>query len=461
MLTNLIRKTLWARTRVKDCHLSFVQRIEHKTVKFVQRTEHEIRKFVLRIEQSVVILPANINSMEALYNQSWRLIRMTSLDYIRPFVHQVHWNQRLVSIRGARGVGKTTLLLQYIKQTYGENPKDAIYVSLDNLYFSRHTFLEFVDEFYKMGGKHIFADEVHKYQGWSQELKNAYDSYPDMRFVITGSSVLNILNSDADLSRRCINYNLQGLSFREYLQLCEGITFDAVSLPDLLHDANDLCAEVNAKCRPLAYFDKYLRQGYYPYILEGKEDYYERISNVANLILEIELPQLCGVDVSNIRKLKSLLAILASEYPMQLDMMKLSSMAGMSRTTLLAYLQHLQRARLINLLYSGDTSLKKMQRPDKIYMENTNLMHALSLADINEGTQRETFFVNQVDYLHRIEYASSQADFLVDGKYTIEVGGKSKDGKQIANVKDAYIAADGIENPFGNKIPLWCFGFLY
>lgn len=399
--------------------------------------------------------------MEALFNQNRRLLRMISLDYIRPIIHQVHWNQRLVSIRGARGVGKTTLLLQYIKQTYGDNPKEAIYVSLDNLYFSRHTFLEFVDDFYKMGGKHIFIDEVHKYQGWSQELKNAYDAYPDMRFVITGSSILNILNSDADLSRRCINYNMQGLSFREYLLLCENLSFESVDLPHLLQNPEELCMKVNEKCRPLAFFEKYLKMGYYPFVLEGEEDYYERISNVANLILEIELPQLCGVDVSNIRKLKSLLAVLASEYPIQLDMMKLSAMAGISRTTLLAYLQYLQRAKLINLLYSGDTTLKKMQRPDKIYMENSNLMQALSLNGVNDGTQREAFFVNQLNYQHRVEYTSSQADFLVDGKYTFEVGGKSKDGKQIANLENAFIAADGIEHPFGNKIPLWCFGFLY
>ena len=399
--------------------------------------------------------------MEALFNQCRRLLRMTSLNYTRSIIHQIHWNQRLVSIRGARGVGKTTLLLQYIKQTYGNAPKEAIYVSLDNLYFSRHTFLDFVDEFYKMGGKHIFADEVHKYEGWSQELKNAYDAFPDMHFVITGSSVLNILNSDADLSRRCINYNMQGLSLREYLLLCEGISFAPVDLPSLLLSPDMLCTAVNEKCRPLAYFDKYLKTGYYPFVLEGEEDYYERISNVANLILEIELPQLCGVDVSNIRKLKSLLAVLASEYPMQIDMKKLSAMAGMSRTTLIAYLQYLQRAKLINLLYSGDVSLKKMQRPDKIYMENSNLMQALSLNGVNEGTKREAFFVNQLTYQHRIEYATSQADFLVDGKYTFEVGGKSKDGKQIAQVSNSYIAADGIEHPFGNKIPLWCFGFLY
>lgn len=399
--------------------------------------------------------------METIFNQCKRLLRTTSLNYIRPICQEIHWNQRLVSIRGARGVGKTTLILQYIKQTYGDTPKDAIYVSLDSLYFSRHTFLDFVDEFYKMGGKHIFADEVHKYQGWSQELKNAYDAYPDMRFVITGSSVLNILNSDADLSRRCINYNMQGLSFREYLLLCEDIEFNPVDLPGLLQNADELCMTVNEKCRPLAYFEKYLHVGYYPFILEGEEDYYQRISNVANLILEIELPQLCGVDVSNIRKLKSLLAVLASEYPMQLDMMKLSAMAGMSRTTLLAYLQYLQRSKLINLLYSEDVSPKKMQRPDKIYMENSNLMQALTLNGVNEGTQREVFFVNQLSYMHRVEYASSKADFLVDGKYTFEVGGKSKDGKQVAGVENAFIAADNIEHPFGNKIPLWCFGFLY
>ena len=399
--------------------------------------------------------------MENLFNQCRRLLRVTSLDYVRPIIKQVHWNQRLISIRGARGVGKTTLLLQYIKQTYGDNPTEAIYVSLDNLYFSRHTFIDFVEDFYKMGGKCIFADEVHKYHGWSQELKNAYDAFPDMRFVITGSSVLNILNSDADLSRRCINYNMQGLSFREYLALCEGLKFDQTDLPSLLEGPDKLCMAVNEKCHPLVHFDRYLKTGYYPFVLEGEEDYYERISNVANLILEIELPQLCGVDVSNIRKLKSLLAVLASEYPMQIDMMKLSAMAGMSRTTLLAYLQYLQRAKLINLLYSGDASLKKMQRPDKIYMENSNLLHALSLNGVNEGTQREVFFVNQLVYQHRIEYASSQADFMVDGKYTFEVGGKSKDGKQIANMSNSYIAADGIEFPYGNKIPLWCFGFLY
>lgn len=399
--------------------------------------------------------------MEKLFDKCRRLLRATSMDYVRPLLNTIHWEQRLVSIRGARGVGKTTLLLQYLKRTYGDSPRDAIYVSLDDLYFSRHSFLDFVEEFYQIGGKHILVDEVHKYDDWSRELKNAYDEYPEMRFVVTGSSILNILNADADLSRRCVNYVMQGLSFREYLGLCEGLQFEAVSLTELLEQPQDLCDKVNSQCRPLAFLNRYLATGYYPFVLEGEEVYLDRIANVVNLILEIELPQLCGVDVANVRKLKSLLAILASEYPMQLDMTKLSAMAGMSRTTLLSYLQYLQRARLVNLLYSGDTSLKKMQRPDKIYLENTNLMQALSLTEVNAGTVREAFFINQLCHQHRVEYASTQTDFLVDGRYTIEVGGRNKDGKQIAQTPQSYIAADGIENAFGQKIPLWCFGFLY
>lgn len=399
--------------------------------------------------------------MEKLFDKCRRLLRATTTDYVRPLLNNIHWEHRLVAIRGARGVGKTTLLLQYMKMTYGDSPREAIYVSLDSLYFSRHTFLDFVDEFYKIGGKHIFVDEVHKYEGWSRELKNAYDEYPDMRFVVTGSSILNILNADADLSRRCVNYSLQGLSFRGYLGLCHGLRFEPVGLDELLSDPQALCGRVNSSCRPLAFFDKYLEMGYYPYVLEGEDVYLDRIANVVNLILEIELPQLCGVDVANVRKMKSLLAILASEYPMQLDMTKLSTMAGMSRTTLLAYLQYLQKARLLNLLYSDNSSPKKMQRPDKIYMENTNLSQALTLNGVNKGTARETFFVNQLSYGHRVEYARSQAYFVVDGKYTFKVGGRSKDGRRIADAQDAFIAADGIENAFGQKIPLWCFGFLY
>lgn len=233
------------------------------------------------------------------------------------------------------------------------------------------------------------------------------------------------------------------------------------TLEEILDKSDNICNEVNALCRPLAHFEDYLQYGYYPFYLEGHSDYYTRIENIANLILEIELPQQCGVDIGNVRKLKSLLGILSSEVPFMVDITKLSVMAGLSRTTILTYLQYLDRAKLIHLLYSDNDSIKKLQKPDKIYMENTNLLYALTLKDVNKGTLREVFMVNQLSYQHRIEYCTRNADYKIDSKYTLEVGGKCKDGKQIANNEQAFIAADDIEYSAGNKIPLWAFGFLY
>ncbi len=399
--------------------------------------------------------------METLERSYKRLLVATSTTYIRNLMDSIHWDARLIAIRGARGVGKTTLMLQYLKTHYADDTRTALYASMDSAYFSRHSLLELAEQFYLRGGKHLFLDEVHKYPQWSSELKNIYDEYPELRVVFSGSSLLHILNAEADLSRRCISYEMQGLSFREYLHLCYGIEIAPRRLEEILSNPDDICMDVNSKCRPLAYFDEYLRGGYYPFLMEGKEDYLLRVEKVVNMILDIELPQLCGVDVGNIRKLKSLLTILATEVPLLVDITKLSTMAEMSRTTLLAYLQYLDRAKLIRLLYSDLSTLKKLQKPDKVYMENTNMLYALSLGEINKGTLREVFIANQLAYAHRLEYSSRSADYTVDGKYTIEVGGKSKDGKQIAKQDNAYIAADDIEYAAGNKIPLWAFGFLY
>lgn len=399
--------------------------------------------------------------MDALINRYKRLLAATSTTYIRSLMETIHWDARLIAIRGARGVGKTTLMLQYLKLHYPNDTKSALYASLDSIYFTQHTLMELVEQFYLKGGKHLFLDEVHKYPTWSQEVKNIYDEYPELRIVFTGSSLLRILNAEADLSRRCISYNMQGLSYREYLKLYHSIEIRPYTLNEIVTNPDAVCSDVNAKCRPLAYWDEYLQNGYYPFYMEGASDYYSRIENVVNLILEIELPQQCGVDIGNVRKLKSLLAILSSETSFTVDMTKLSTLSEMSRTTLLAYLQYLDKARLIHLLYSDLNSVKKLQKPDKIYMENTNLLYALSLKEVNKGTLREVFMVNQLSYQHRVEYCSRNADYTVDGKYIIEVGGKSKDGKQIADESNAYIAADNIEYPSGNKIPLWAFGFLY
>lgn len=397
--------------------------------------------------------------MDTLITRCRRLISVTKTDFVRDIANRINWDCHLISIRGARGVGKTTLMLQYLK-LHDIDYKSKLYVSLDSNYFTRHSLLDFVEKFYQQGGKHLFLDEVHKYPGWSNEIKEIYDSYPDLKLVISGSSLIDILNADADLSRRCIPYEMQGLSYREYLAMAHKIDLPIITLEELLTSTESLCDNINNQCRPLAYFEEYLKQGYYPFILEGEQEYPIRIENVINFILEVELPQLCNVDISNIRKIRSLLTILASKVPLQVDMTKISAAAGIARTTLLSYLQILHRARLLNLLYSGDESVKKMQKPDKIYLENPNMIDVLSLTGGNIGTIREVFVVNQLSYQHKVEYTKA-GDILVDKKYTIEIGGKSKDGKQIANIHDSYIAADNIEYPSGNKIPLWAFGFIY
>ena len=399
--------------------------------------------------------------MNTLKERCRRLLKNTSLKFVRSAMDDIHWDNRMIAIRGSRGVGKTTVMLQRILLAYGGNTDRALYVSLDSLYFSRHTLSDLVADFYLSGGECLFIDEVHKYTNWSIELKNAYDEYPEIRFVFSGSSLLQILNADADLSRRCIAYEMRGLSYREYLAMRHNIKIDRVRLDDLLSAPNDFCDEVCNKVRPMAHFADYLQFGYYPFIADGKNDYHQRIENIVNMTLEIELPTLCGVDVGNIRKIKALMYILSTEVPLQVDIAKLAAMAETTRATLLAYLQYLSRAQLLNLLYSDSQNVKKMQKPDKIYLENTNLMAALSSGTMNAGTMREVFVVNQLKQLHQVEYASSQADFMVDGKYTLEVGGRTKDGRQVADAKNGYVVSDNIEYAAGNKLPLYTLGFLY
>ena len=398
--------------------------------------------------------------MEQLQSQHVRLLSHMNLQHQRSLMNEINWNAQLIGIRGSRGVGKTTLMLQHIKETYGTDPTVALYASLDHLYFSRHSLLELAEEFYKQGGQCLYLDEVHKYEGWSREIKNIYDGFPELKVVFTGSSLLNILNAEADLSRRCVSYDMQGLSFREYLLFKEGLSFPTFALEDILQHPLEIAQEVVAQCRPLQHFPKYLQEGYYPFFLQQDVDYLTQVQKVVSLILEIELPQLRQVDVGNVRKLRSLLAVLSSGVPFAVDISKMAQMAELNRNTILSYLSHLHRAKLINLLYSDKLNLKRMQKPDKIYLENTNLLQALSLTQVEVGTQRETFFVNQLSHKHQVEYGK-QADFLIDRRYTIEVGGQSKDGKQIAGTQNAFIAADGIEYAFGNKLPLWLFGFLY
>lgn len=400
--------------------------------------------------------------MEVLIKRHLNRMQTVRLDFVRSMMDEIDWDDRLLMIKGQKGVGKTTLMLQRIMQKFGAtNTTDVLYTSLDNIYFSTHSLLDFIERFHAQGGKYLFLDEVHKYRGWSLEVKNAYDEFEDMHIVLSGSSLINLNEGEADLSRRCITYTMQGLSFREYLRMFHQKDFRKRTLQEILTDGNSLCAEVNAQLRPLPLFSEYLCYGYYPFLKEGQNNYYLRIENIVNTIIEVELPQLRKLDVGNIRKVKSLLGILSSGVPYTVDTVKLSSMAEMSRNTLLQYMQNLSEARLIQLLYSDVINIKRLQKPDKIYLENTNMLHALATTQVNDGTEREVFFINQLSAAHVVEYSKTSADFTIDHQYTIEVGGRSKDGKQIASVADSFIASVDEEYVLGNKIPLWLFGFLY
>lgn len=399
--------------------------------------------------------------METLFTKQDRLLQLTSTKIVRVLMERINWDAQLIAIRGPRGVGKTTLLLQYIKLNYEKYSREVLYCTLDSVYFSNHTLLELVDTFYKNGGKHLFLDEVHKYPTWSKEIKEIYDLYPDMRVVFSASSLLNILNADADLSRRCIPYEMQGLSFREFLWFYKGLELPVCTLEEVLTSPEAICAKVNETCRPLPFFKEYLQFGYYPFYLRNQTDYYTSIEQVVNFIIETELPQLCGVDVSNVRKIKALLGILATSVPFEVDISKLSTTIGIHRNTVIEYLNSLERSKLLHLLYADLLSVKKMQKPDKIYLDNPNLLYALASHPVKIGTVRETFVVNQLSYNNEIEYGKKTGDFKVNGRYILEVGGEGKTYDQIADIPHSYILADETETPYRCKLPLWIVGFLY
>lgn len=399
--------------------------------------------------------------METLFAKQDRLLDHLQTQLVRHQMHEINWDARLLAIRGARGVGKSTLMLQYIKTHYAQYSREVLYCTLDSIYFATHSLLDLADTFYKYGGRHLFLDEVHKYKRWSQEVKEIYDMYPDMRVVISGSSLLKILTGDADLSRRCVPYSMQGLSFREYLQFYKGIDIAPTTLVEVLEHPEVICSQVNAQCQPLPLFKDYLKNGYFPFYMENSIDYYTQMEQVVNYVVETELPSECGVDMANVRKIKALIGILATTVPFEVDITKLSSMIEVHRNTVIEYLSNLNRASIIKLLYSQISTVKKMQKPDKIYLENPNLIYALATDEVKIGTVRETFVVNQLSYGHTVEYGKASGDFKVDGRYTFEVGGKSKTYEQIAGIPDSYILADDMETPLGHKLPIWVVGFLY
>lgn len=398
--------------------------------------------------------------METLFKKHRMLISQVSMDIIRESANSILWEKQLVGIKGSKGVGKTTMMRQFIKSRYGVNAGEALYCVMDSIYFATHSLLDLAEKFHLMGGKHLFLDEVHKYDNWSTEVKEIIDLYPDMKITYSGSSLLQILNADADLSRRSLSYDIPGLSFREYLMFYHNIKLRKYSLEELLANADDICDVVTAVCPPQKMFEEYLRVGYYPFYDSDETEYYSRIENVVKYIIEQEMTKFCGVDPAYTRKLEAMLLYLADSIPFEVNISKLASYLEINKLTVLSYLSSMHKAELLHLLYADNKNVTKMQKPDKIYIHNPNMMCAFA-KDENVGTLRECFFVNQMMVNHEVEYGKKQGDFLIDGKWTIEVGGADKSFNQIADIPDSYIFADSMEFPIGKKLPLWLAGFLY
>jgi predicted AAA+ superfamily ATPase len=397
--------------------------------------------------------------MESIDERFLKKIDATSLTFIRSLIDKISWEARLIGIKGPRGVGKTTLLLQYIKKNL---PIDhsTLYVSLDNIWFAQNNLVDLVDDFAKRGGKYLFLDEVHKYPNWSIEIKNIYDDFPELKVVFTGSSMLEILNARADLSRRAVIYHMQGLSFREYLAIETGQEFAVHSLEEIIANHVSISREILQKVKPLAHFGSYLNHGYFPFFQEVPTLYHQRLEEVVNMTLEIELPLLRSVDISYVPRLKHLLHIISESVPFIPNVTKLAERIGINRNTLVSYLFFLQEAHLTKNLYKDIKGITQMQKPEKIYLENTNFQFAFTPKNADLGNLRETFFINQLSNSHTVEYVKD-GDFRIDGRYIFEVGGKNKSSEQIQGVKNSFIAADDIEYGNAKRIPLWLFGFMY
>ncbi|MGD9993265.1 MAG: ATP-binding protein [Salinivirgaceae bacterium] len=389
--------------------------------------------------------------MKTLYQKFETLLKNTTTDFKRYIYNNVSWDSRMIGIIGARGVGKTTMILQHIKEKL--DSKKALYVSADDMYFSEKRLLDLADNFYKNAGEYLFIDEIHKYTDWSRELKNIYDSFPTLKIVFTGSSVLDILKGSADLSRRAIIYKLQGLSFREYLKLYHNIETDVYTLEQIIN--NEVKLE-NIQ-HPLPLFNDYLKRGYYPFGIENEMDL--RLGQIIVQTLESDIPQYANLNVGTGRKLKRLLSIIAESVPFKPNFSKISEMISVSRNSLDDYFSYMEKAGLIGQLRNETSGIRGLGKVDKVYLDNTNIIFNLVGDKSNVGNLRETFFFNQMRVKNEV-ISSNKADFVID-KYTFEVGGKNKQQDQIEKDGQSFVVKDDIEYGYLNVIPLWAFGLNY
>lgn len=404
--------------------------------------------------------------MDQLFEISHRLIRNVSTAFKRGLYSEINWNLRLIEIKGSRGVGKTTLMLQKAKEVEG-NGKKVLYFSADLPYFYKNNLFDTADKFQKYGGEILFIDEIHKYpqkekqNDWAQEIKNIYDALPDLQVIYSGSSILQLYQSAGDLSRRKTTYFLNGLSLREYLIYNNKAKFEKFSLRNIIENHVEIGKSISSKIKILPEFQSYLKIGYYPFYNESPESFLQRLGDIINVIIDTDIPYVSLMTQITAHKIKQLLAAVTSTVPYTPNLSNTASELYIAdQRTLIAYLNYLEKAELISTLGARAVGNKILNKPAKIYLNNSNLMYAIDKNLVNIGTLRETFFLNQVRYLFPVNYPKT-SDFYVNNKYIFEVGGKSKQNSQIKDLENSFIAKDDIEIGYANVIPLWIFGFLY
>jgi len=398
-------------------------------------------------------------NMEQLFNTHRLLLSNLKTTFRRDFIDSIFWNERLIGIKGARGVGKTTIVLQYIKENFAIDSEKCLYVNMDNINFTYKNILELAEKCYQNGVENLFIDEIHKQKDWIKQLKNIYDNFQTLNVRFTGSSILELDHSQADLSRRCVMYNMKGLSFREFLQIQYNIKLPIFSLSEILQNHVNIVSELITKFKPIKEISNYFRFGYFPFYLQNIETYKIKLSELINQIIEFDIPFISNIDFEHITKIKRFLYLLSQYVPVKPNISNLAASMEMSRATVSSYLHYLQKADILTTLFTEDKKFKALAKPEKILLSHPNLNFALS-NNVNIGSLRETFFVNQLSFKHKIEIAN-KGDFLIDEKHIFEIGGKNKDYQQIADIENSYIVADDIEFGYKNKIPLWLFGFLY
>jgi len=397
--------------------------------------------------------------MTELLENSDRLVQKVQVKFKRYLFELINPNNQLSGIKGARGTGKTTLLLQWLHQLRLPASK-AAYFTLDDLYFLSNTLVDTGQDFYQQGGKLLVLDEVHKYPQWAREIKVLYDRYSDLQIIFTGSSIIDISRQEGDLSRRALMYELHGMSYREYLLMNELANPPLLSLNQITQSGESLRGLFPEQFRPLSHFEAYLKFGYYPFANEDLQGYFQRLRQLVRLIVEYDMAEIKGFDIRNARKMLQLLHIIAGQVPFKPNLIKLSEKSGIHRNSIGNYLYFLEEARLVKLLYPSGSSIATLQKPEKIFLNNTNLMFALATEKPSIGAVRETFAYSQLNVAHTVTQPKT-TDFEIDNDLKFEIGGSGKGTKQIAGLQNAYIVKDNIEYPVANAIPLWMIGLLY